>query len=147
MSKPIYLKYGQQKEDPGKLVCEGYTAGSRSDPWWDWACNILSKKHSPEFINGQSMAMSSVFTLFYRLMCAVLPSMVLPSMVLPSMVPKQYNVWLHENTFPKMDAWGTMRADKDGYGKYYVQKGKKDVVFHHEKLAPPAGVAGANYVW
>ena len=131
MSKPIYLKYGQQKEDPGKLVCEGYTAGSRSDPWWDWACNILSKKHSPEFINGQSMAMSSVFTLFYQLMRAVLPSM--------------YDVWLHENTFLRTDAWGAMRADEDGYGEYYVQKGKKDVVFHHEKLAPPAGVAGANY--
>ena len=137
MSKPIYLKYGQQKEDPGKLVCEGYTAGSRSDPWWDWACNILPKKHSPEFINGQSMAMSSVFALFYQLMCAVLLSM----------VPKEYDAWLHENTFLRMDAQGTMRADKDGYSKYYVQKGKKDVVFHLEKLAPPAGVAGANYVW
>ena len=135
MSEPIYLKYGQQKEDPGKLVCEGYTPGSRSDPWWDWARNILSKKHSPEFINGQSMAMSSVFALFYQLMRAVLPSEVL----------KEYDTWLHENAFPRMDAQGTMRADEDGYGEYYIQKGEKDVVFHHEKLAPPAGVAGANY--
>ena len=91
MYKPIHLKYGQQKEDPGKLVCEGYTPGSRSDPWWDWARNILSKKHSPEFINGQSMAMSSVFALFYQLMRAVLPSEVL----------REYDVWLHENAFPR----------------------------------------------
>ena len=65
--------------------------------------------------------------------------------VLLSKVLKEYNAGLHENAFPRMDAQGTMRVDEDGYGEYYVQKGEKDVVFHHEKLAPPAGVAGANY--
>ena len=94
--------------------------------WWDWTHNILSKKHSPKFMNGQSMAISSVFSLFYWLMWAVLLSKVL----------KEYNAGLHENAFLRMGAQGTVSADKDSYGEYYVQKGKKDVVFHHKKLAP-----------
>lgn len=81
------------------------------------------------------MAVSSVFALFFQKMRAVLPDEAL----------SDYEIWLDAAGFRRMDARGAMTSDCEGCGEYYVQKGAKTIVFHHEKLAPPAGVAGANY--
>lgn len=124
-----------QKENPGKIVLTGFSAGSRSAAAWDWARNIIARKNDIHFLHSHSMAVSSVFALFYQQMRAVLPDEAL----------SDYEDWLDAAGFPRMDARGAMASDGDGCGEYYVQTGAKTVVFHHEKLAPPAGVAAANY--
>ena len=81
------------------------------------------------------MAVSSIFALLYNRIKAVLPDEAMES----------YDNWLRENAFPQMDAQGEMAADQDSRGEYYVESEGKTVVFHHQELAPPAGVAGVNY--
>lgn len=128
-------EYIPQMSDPGKLVLAGYSAGSRSAPFFDWSRNVELKKPSAEFIQSHEMAVSSSFAIFYNLMCAQLPAELLDDL----------HAYLETNDFPRMDARGAMGAGEDGCGEYYVQRGEDTIVFCHEKLAPPAGVMGTNY--
>ncbi|KZT66626.1 hypothetical protein DAEQUDRAFT_758627 [Daedalea quercina L-15889] len=129
------IKRSVRKEDPGKLVLAGYSAGSRSSPSWDWARNIESRKHSPDFVHSHDMAISSAFALFNQKMHALLPAE----------LAGDFDHFFDSNQFPRMDVRGAMATGDEGYGEYYVKKGNSTIVFHHEKLAPPVGVVGANY--
>ncbi|EPS93335.1 hypothetical protein FOMPIDRAFT_1136370 [Fomitopsis schrenkii] len=56
-----------------------------------------------------------------------------------------YDKFLKETGLPRMDGQGAMASDLDGQGEYHIKKDGKTVVYHHQELAPPAGVVGANY--
>ncbi|TFY53269.1 hypothetical protein EVJ58_g9543 [Rhodofomes roseus] len=109
------LKRNIRLEDLGKLVLAGYSAGSRSSPVFDYVCNIKAKKLSEEFVRSHHMAVSSRFSLFHQLMRGVLPDEVL----------QDYEKWIEENGFPRMDAQGAIPVDEDGRGEFYVEKGGK----------------------
>ncbi|KAI0725029.1 hypothetical protein C8Q72DRAFT_934880 [Fomitopsis betulina] len=93
-----------QKEDPGKLVLAGYSAGSCLRPAFDWSRNLLSKKHTEQFIRTHEMAVSSNFALFFNSMDARLPNKLLADL-------REY---LQSNNLCRMDGNQAMGAGADG---------------------------------
>ncbi|TFY51964.1 hypothetical protein EVJ58_g10279, partial [Rhodofomes roseus] len=135
IAESVSMRVNIRKEDTGKLVLTGYSAGSRSHPTFDWMRNLQSKKTSAEAAASNDMAISSAFALFWNLMRARLPDELLESC----------DAYLAENGFCRMDGNRTMGAGSDGRGSYFVQKGGQVIEFQNEELAPPAGVMGVNY--
>ncbi|KAH9919230.1 uncharacterized protein B0H18DRAFT_882131 [Fomitopsis serialis] len=122
-------------EDAGKLVCVGYTAGSRSKPTFDWARNLLSKKHPPTYINGLACRASSAAALNFNLVRGRLPDA----------LTRDLDEYLVKNQFCRMDGQGTMAENGGSHGTYCIQKGNDSVEFHNVELAPPTAFMGANY--
>ncbi|KAI0729088.1 hypothetical protein C8Q72DRAFT_778702 [Fomitopsis betulina] len=128
VAQAVGLKRHIRKEDPGKLVLVGYSAGSRSRPAFDWSRNLLLKKHTEQFIHTHKMAVSSNFALFFNSMDACLPNELLTDL-------REY---LRSNNLCRMDGNRAM-------GAVLRSEGSEVIAFAHEKLAPPSGVMGANY--
>ncbi|KAH9831726.1 uncharacterized protein C8Q71DRAFT_726620 [Rhodofomes roseus] len=127
----VVLDCSMKKDDPGKLVLVGYSAGSCSSPAFNYSWNIEAKKLLEEFVCSHHMAVSSLFSLFYQLMRANLPNKVL----------EDYEEYIAKHGFPHMDARGAIPVNDEGCSNYYVKKGGKMFTFHGTKPALPAGVA------
>ncbi|TFY51121.1 hypothetical protein EVJ58_g10728 [Rhodofomes roseus] len=135
VAKGVGLCVSVRKEDTGKIVLVGYSAGSRSRPYFDWSRNVRSKKHTAEFLQNYNMTVSSAFALMWNMMRARLPKELLADL----------DEYLAVNNLCRMDGNRTMKASADGCGEYFVEKGDTVITFAHEKLAPPGAVMGANY--
>ncbi|KZT70889.1 hypothetical protein DAEQUDRAFT_649121, partial [Daedalea quercina L-15889] len=132
ISRAIEMK--RNKEDTGSLVLAGYSAGARSKPIFDWACNLKSTKGDKRHVLAHEKDVLSVFALFYNLLCSRLLEALFDDLT----------VFLKKHGLCCMDGKGTM-AGVDGKGEYYVWKGEETIVFTNEELAPLGGVMGANY--
>ncbi|KAH9943786.1 hypothetical protein B0H21DRAFT_865180 [Amylocystis lapponica] len=128
----VPLKKDIWKEDPGEMVQIGYTAGARSQPSFDWARNLKSKKHSPEFICSLDYKCSSVFALFWNMLLGCLPDQIIDDLT----------NYLDATGICRMDASGSRTSS---HGEYTVKKGDDAVVFRDVELAPPTGVFAVNY--
>ncbi|KAH9912790.1 hypothetical protein B0H21DRAFT_659601, partial [Amylocystis lapponica] len=120
-----------QLEDPGSLVLAGFSAGARSQPSFDWARNLLSKRHSPEFIHGLHHREASFFALQWNLMKARLPGEVMDD----------FEAFFERTGMCRMDT----EQGKTAYGDYTIQKGEHLINFKHVEMAPPSGMFGGNY--
>ncbi|TFY63638.1 hypothetical protein EVJ58_g3143 [Rhodofomes roseus] len=132
-AESVDLRKSVRLEDPGKLVLLGYTAGSRSHPLFDWARNLRSKKHTPEFLKDLDFRLSSAFALFWNLLQVRIPKEVLAP----------FESYLADNSMCRMD--GNSGKSTDSRGIYMVDLGDKYIEFNDAELAPPSGVAGCNY--
>ncbi|KAH9837878.1 uncharacterized protein C8Q71DRAFT_706307 [Rhodofomes roseus] len=129
------LRRNVRKGDPGTLVCIGYTAGSRSSPCFVWTHNTLSKKHPPEYLKSLECRTASVCSLSFNMMCGRLPDA----------ITQDFEDFLAEHKFCRMDGNGEMAKKGSTRGTYCVEKAGEFVEFHNAELAPPAAFMGANY--
>ncbi|KAF8056073.1 hypothetical protein FPV67DRAFT_1678612 [Lyophyllum atratum] len=121
-----------RKEDPGKLVQMGYSAGSRSRAHFDWVRNVTSAKHDASESDIRS---SSLFALTWQLMRGRLPPEVIDD----------FDKFLETTKLKRMDANGRLAEGSGSTGTYTVNIGADQFDFHHVELAPPGGVMGVRY--
>jgi hypothetical protein len=123
-----------QKEDPGKLVQVGYSAGSRSAPAFHWVKNLLSKRIPQEEVDAMDKRASSAFAFAWNLGRSKLPDEVI----------QDFDQFLADTDIKHMDARGLL-VDERGDNVYTAEIGDQVFEFHGANLAPPQGVFGKNY--
>jgi len=125
------LRRSIRLEDPGKLVQIGYSGGSRSKPSFDWARNLLSKKHSKKEVESFNYTCSSVFALFWNMSRKILH---------PDIIGDIESFL--ESGVPRMD----MEAKGErGSSIYTITYKEEEFDFHQGVLAPPVGFFSVNY--
>ncbi|KJA21474.1 hypothetical protein HYPSUDRAFT_140663, partial [Hypholoma sublateritium FD-334 SS-4] len=118
------------KEDTGKLVQMGWSAGSRSSPHFDWAHNIT--KHLTEaVIKASNIEVSSLFALTWQMVRKILP----PEVVV------NFDRFASESGTPWMN--GNCQLPE---GTYQVVIDGKMIHFTDIELAPPGVVIGEKYL-
>jgi hypothetical protein len=76
---------------------------------------------------------SSVFTLFWNILCNQLPGE----------VNRSFEEWLEKTQIVRMDTMGSQSSTK---GTYTVKYGEDVYEFHGVDMPPPSGVFGTNYM-
>ncbi|KAG6836217.1 hypothetical protein H0H93_010134 [Arthromyces matolae] len=133
-----------QKEDTGKLVLMGYSAGARSKMQFDWVRNITKKMDDAS--KDQSNAAGSVlFAVAWQLMKSQVPSEII----------QDFDDYIESINIDRMDrghcAVGSTNvvirrsSTTDGKETLGVSVEGQSFEFHNVELAPPAGVIGQNY--
>ncbi|KAF7784937.1 hypothetical protein Agabi119p4_1102 [Agaricus bisporus var. burnettii] len=123
-----------RKEDPGHLSIAGFSAGSRSQPQFHWARNII-RKLPPEAAFDFRLRQSYAFALFWNMLLKRLPAEIMD----------EWNGWIDQEMLPGMHpSWtGGGRGDTAGECIFPVYNGH--VKLSAAKYAPPAGVMAQNY--
>lgn len=121
-----------QLEDTGKLLQEGFSAGARSAPQFDWVKNILSKKVSPGTISEHKFDTCSVFALFWNK----------AKRYMPPEIYVDFEQWFVELGVTRMHAAGPSQSPQ---GSYTLSIAGEPITFENVEMAPPAGVFGWNY--
>ncbi len=119
-----------QKEDTGKLVQMGWSAGSRSRPHFDWVRNITATRLSQHEVDVLDAEASSLFALTWQMMRSLLP---------PEVVA-DFNNFVKGTGIPRMDGNGQLAS-----GTYQVSMDGERFDFRDVELAPPGGVICRNY--
>lgn len=109
----------------------GYSGGSRSNPSFDWARNLLSKKHSKQEVEKFNFTCSSVFALFWN-MCRK---------ILHPEIIEDIEAFLATGV-PRMDMGA---KGEGGRSTYTISHQDEEFDFHQGKLAPPVGFFSVNY--
>ncbi|KAG6820060.1 hypothetical protein H0H93_005900 [Arthromyces matolae] len=147
----IPLRRNIRKEDTGKLVLMGYSAGARSKGQFDWVRNI-TKKMTEEKRHASNADGSVLFAVAWQLIKSQFPEEIVDD----------FNDFVKSIGIRRMD-WGgagdkeaTKQEDgasvtlmqssiADGEGTIKVEVGNDEFEFRNVELAPPAGVIGQNY--
>ncbi|PUU80828.1 hypothetical protein B9Z19DRAFT_947899, partial [Tuber borchii] len=126
----IGRKKSARLEDPGKIVQNGYSAGSRSHPQFDWAKNLLSKTYSTEEQQEIGYLESSIFALFWNM----------ARKLIHGDISKDIEEFL-ETGIARMDNKGKQKANNT----YTIQHEQEIYEFNQGELAPPVGFFASNY--
>ncbi|KAG6817223.1 hypothetical protein H0H93_007413 [Arthromyces matolae] len=151
----IPVRRNIRKEDTGKLVLMGYSAGSRSKTAFDWVRNITRKMTDEQKVTSD-MAGSVLFAVAWQLMKSQVPQEVIDD----------FNDFVKSLAIRRMDkgadatSWegdngGRDRGEgkvkvsilgvQEGKGRLGVAVGEEEFEFDNVELAPPSGVLGQNY--
>ena len=114
----------------------GYSAGSRSAPFVDWAKNLKSRKHSAEKLSKLRVDQSSL--------CAALWHQARANPKIPWHVFASIDEFVKHLGGMRMDADGEL-SEGDGAGRYRVAIAGVEYEFHKIQLAPPGAVVAENY--
>ncbi|KAG6836575.1 hypothetical protein H0H93_006531 [Arthromyces matolae] len=142
-NKQIPLRRNIRKEDTGKLVLMGYSAGSRSKTAFDWVKNITKKTTEAEKLESDA-AGSVLFALAWQLMKSQIPQEVIDD----------FTDFVKDLRIRRMDRGTQERNSKtlvdisraeENHGTLRVAVGKEEFEFDNVELAPPSGVVGRNY--
>jgi hypothetical protein len=125
-----------QLADPGKIVQVGISAGARSKPSLDWVKNILSKRHSEDFVDDLDRKTAHAFSLLWMLIRRKLPDELSDDLV----------SWMVETGIYRMnkEAVQGFRKNSDT-GEIELDIGGNSFNFQWAELAPPSGAMAANY--
>ena len=118
--------------DPGLIQIAGYSAGSRSNPQFDWTKNLRCKKIPVEEIERMNYRTSSAFALFWNLCRSWLPQEIIADI----------DEFMSSTGISAMD--GNRRLSSID-GDYEATVGGLTYKFSNVRLAPPQGVMAANY--
>lgn len=121
-----------QLEDPGTLAQIGYSAGSRSKPFFDWVKNLLSRRFGAKQVYDLNYKTSSAFAAFWNACQAWLPPEILQDMA----------DFMEATNIPSMEASKQFAART---GTYSVVAKNVEFKFSNALLTPPAGVMARNY--
>ena len=133
ISKLSFNSSRSQREDPGKMIQTGYSAGQRSKPAFNWVRNLERKNElTPEFLASADYQTSCLFALGWNICRAQMPREVMDGWV----------GWLENSKLPRMDAGVQMTGKR---GDYHVRIGEYTATFHDAELAPPTGLLNQNY--
>ncbi|KAA8892791.1 hypothetical protein FN846DRAFT_1009128 [Sphaerosporella brunnea] len=130
----VNIKKSVRLDDPGKLVMNGYTSGSRNAPSVVWAKNLLQSPtrlfESPQELESFDFQVSSTYALMWNMARSKLPPEILAD------IDKFVD---GEGVRAVMDGNGTMKG-------YYGLKLKEEYYeFHSAELAHPQGNYARNY--
>ncbi|PUU73019.1 hypothetical protein B9Z19DRAFT_941258, partial [Tuber borchii] len=128
----IRRKKSARLEDPGRIVQTGYSAGSQSQPRFDWAKNLLSraKTSTKNELEGVEYMESSVFALFWNM----------ARRIVPSVISDDLETFL-SSAITRMDAKGKQRDNTT----YTIKYNSNIYEFKQGELAPPVGFMASNY--
>ena len=118
-----------QKEDPGKLVMLGYSAGARGLKLFHWYCNLLCSTLTEEQICDLDYRGSGAFALAWNMGRRVLPKEVI----------EDINGFITRLGIFRMDANSCMQKT------YFIDIGGERHEFSRGELAPASGAMGLNY--
>jgi hypothetical protein len=128
------IKKSVRLDDPGKLVMNGYTSGSRNAPRAMWAKNLLRSPtrlfETPQELESFDFQVSSTYALMWNMACSKLPPEILAD------IDKFVD---SKGVRAVMDGNGTMK------GHYGLKLEEGYYEFHSAKLAPPQGNYARNY--
>lgn len=122
-----------QLEDPGKICQVGFSGGLRSKTSFDWARNLLPKKHSDQVLAMFNYSSSCAFALFWNMARRRLPSTIIAD----------FEKFLHTTEIPRMKH-RSHHVTGDG-ADYTVKVDGIDIDFNCADNAPPVGFFGMNY--
>ncbi|KJA15089.1 hypothetical protein HYPSUDRAFT_109030, partial [Hypholoma sublateritium FD-334 SS-4] len=117
------------REDTGKLVQVGWSAGSRSAPQFDWVKNLATRL-STEEAETSNIEASCLFALAWQMMRHILPPEVIAD----------FDNFVAGTGIPRMNGAGHLAS-----GTYQVVIDGNQFLFQNAELAPPGGVIGQNY--
>ena len=125
-----------QLADPDKIVQVGLSAGARSKPSLNWVKNILSKRHSDNFVDNLDCKTAHAFSLLWMLICRRLPDELSDDLV----------TWMAETGIYRMNKEVVQGfQEKSDTGEIELDIGGNPFNFEWAELAPPSGVMAANY--
>jgi hypothetical protein len=128
----IFNKATFQKDDPGHMSIVGWSCGSRSEPCFGWARNLLGT-HTPEEVSDFNEHQCGVFAFFWNLLRYRLPREVL----------NDYDKFFTTTLVPAMNA--SKHPQLDRTGDYVIRAGNHEFKFSDAELAPPSGLMVQNY--
>ncbi|KAG6820043.1 hypothetical protein H0H93_006180, partial [Arthromyces matolae] len=151
----IPVRRNIRKEDTGKLVLMGYSAGSRSKTAFDWVRNI-TKKMSDEQKAASDMAGSVLFAVAWQLMKSQVPQEVIDdfndfvkALGIRRMDKEAGGNGGKADVAPRDSGDGkvkvSIRGVEQGRGRLGLAVGEEEFEFDNVELAPPSGVVGQNY--
>jgi hypothetical protein len=125
-----------QLADPGKIVQVGVSAGARSKPSLDWVKNILSKRHSDDFVDDLDRKTAHAFSLLWMLIRRRLPDELSDDLV----------TWMAETGIYRMNKEAVRGFRENNVtGEIELDIDGNSFDFQWAELAPPSGVMAANY--
>jgi hypothetical protein len=128
------IKKSVRLDDPGKIVLNGYSSGSRSAPQAMWAKNLLQSPtrlfETQEQLQRFDFQVSSTYALMWNMCRRKLPPVMLED------IDKLVN---SNGCRAVMDGNGTMQ------GYYGMELKQNYFEFHSAELAPPQGNFAQNY--
>ncbi|KAG6836744.1 hypothetical protein H0H93_003968 [Arthromyces matolae] len=151
----IPVRRNIRKEDTGKLVLMGYSAGSRSKTMFDWVRNITKKMTEDEKARND-MAGSVLFAVAWQLMKSQVPQEVIDDFndFVSSLGIRRMDR-CSEKTSKEEESTGNVHREanvkvticdtKGGRGRLGFAMDDKEFEFTDVQLAPPSGVVGQNY--
>ncbi|KAG0126489.1 hypothetical protein HOY82DRAFT_542595 [Tuber indicum] len=118
-----------RKDNIGTLVVEGFTAGQRSCPKFNWENNLNYKfKNKPEeLLHNQQCRVASLFGLGWNLM------------------KKKSHPSIVDDFQSYVKAYGLPRMAPPGQEGYTIKIGSEVLQFESEEAAPPSGCISTNY--
>ncbi|XP_006454211.1 hypothetical protein AGABI2DRAFT_61502 [Agaricus bisporus var. bisporus H97] len=123
-----------RKEDPGHLTIAGFSAGSRSNPQFHWAKNVI-RKLAPEDVLAFRQRQSCAFALFWNMLLKRLPPEILD----------EWRGWIAREAMPGMNPLFSAGENSGNRGVCEFPVYNGTCKLSSVEYAPPSGVMAQNY--
>jgi hypothetical protein len=130
-----YSNQAMQKEDAGKIVLAGYSAGSLRKALFGWARNVTARDVDRDEVDALNMSLSSIFALYWKSLkeCKLEEARI---------AVEDLEEWIKSTGVYRMD--GNL-ASHPLVDSISITVEGRDYLFNNVELAPPSAVCAINY--